>query len=865
MGFPDETDRLLQRQAEEVLNLTTDVYDWLSEFNRDRAKLEMLPISERDEFQVLQLRRLARSIFTSSKVPVAAAVYGPSQVGKSLFMGAVLRPQSHDYSPLGRDEALGEPSYYKDLSFDTDLNPQSGSNEATALVTRFTTKERMAEGPSPEFPVMVKALTRAEWLRVLARGFHGECRAEDSKIWDENNMETMVSQIAKVSPGKEVDSKWRMDIMDAFSYMTGIDRRGFPCKSALLNSILSRYPLSDEGYTQVVANLFWGNWSSMTGLFTRINAFLERLYSPDHDPCILTHWAGVRFLLDSQRSKFHDRPTSKVWKRVEWSDFQLKDRSGWMVLEYNPGSGNGREDLETMQAAMLELVLPILPHRLNDDWRQVIENMDFLDIPGMRAGRQGTEAGKRTSADTVEEQMEIVKRGKVSYLFERCTEERQIQTLMLLSRGGNLEVSNQMKDHINKWGRTRYGDRIWPRGVTDDTPALFVGMTGIDDEFRNREIYADKSLYEARLGQLADALDDVFNDFGGKGKPFTNAYPIRYPGTWDTNEAMRQKNDPIKWDKAKEAFMASDAVARYVRDKEHRWDIAMTDGDGGQSLIAAGIHLVTSSTDKQNQLQQEINRLRAEILQLSRAWYVDPDANVDREKRIKAGNKMVNWLTEDPQSAYDKIYALQNILTLQDGAEAMLADCAEIKSKRHGDPLPDTLRAYLSDWAKKEVPRRYNEYIKTHKFDEFEWLDPEDMGTFVRYLQDYLTCEKCITALIDQLDPVIHLKTRDESARRRARRKYTQIIMNDYIMNPGPSWAAIKGQQLIVDGDEVHEDDSFIKPLEAYADYGLAASFTKRWVERVPQALAAGAGDHVQIPPGNSELWDILAPFEGRY
>ena len=58
---------------------------------------------------------------------------------------------------------------------------------------------------------------------------------------------------------------------------------------------------------------------------------------------------------------------------------------------------------------MLELAMPVLPHRLNDDWRKVVEQMDFLDIPGMRAGRQGAEQGKRTTADTLEEQMEIVK------------------------------------------------------------------------------------------------------------------------------------------------------------------------------------------------------------------------------------------------------------------------------------------------------------------------------------------------------------------------------------------------------------------------------------------------------------------------
>src|SRR5208283_5216667 len=161
----------------------------------------------------------------------------------------------------------------------------------------------------------------------------------------------------------------------------------------------------------------------------------------------------------------------------------------------------GREELETIQAGMLELVMPILPHRLNDDWQRVIAQMDFLDIPGMRAGRQGPEEGKRTSADTIDEQMEIVKRGKVSYLFERYTEELQIQTLLLLLRGGNLEVQASMKANVDRWGRARYGDKTWPHRVRDALPAMFVGMTGIDEEFRTREEgIINQALYDTRLG-----------------------------------------------------------------------------------------------------------------------------------------------------------------------------------------------------------------------------------------------------------------------------------------------------------------------------------------------------------------------------
>jgi len=853
MAFPDERDRNLIRRADQVERLATDLCDWLSEFNPMRRETELLPIAESDEFEVLQLRRLASSLYTSAKVPVAAAAYGASQVGKSLFMGQVLRPHSEAYCPIGADENYGEPAYYKELSFDNDLNPQCGSQEATALVTRFTTKDRIGASVSPDYPVMVRALTRVEWLRVLARGFHAECKGP-ARTWQQSELEQLFDELNQKHSAHEVDRKWRMDLLDAFSYMRNVDRRGFQAKEAVLNGLLSRYPLTDDGYVAVAAALFWDNWPSLTGLFVHIAGFLKRITLGDHDPAIFTHWAGVRFLLDSQRSKLYERPTSKVWRRVAWSDMHLLPKEKYFVLEYRPGSGSGSEELETIQAGMLEMVIPVLPHRLSDDWRKVIEQMDFLDIPGMRAVRVGVEQGKRTEANSLEEQMEIVKRGKVSYLFERFTDELQIQTLLLLLRGGNLEVKAQMKYHVEKWGKARYGEKVWPARVQDEIPALFIGMTGLDEEFRNREIYAEKTLYDARVITLLDTLGPVMNDFGGRGKPFMNVYPIRYPGTWDTNEQQRQKEDPEKWVRARRAFLESDMVRTHVRSPELRWDTAIKDDDGGLSLISGGIRAVTTAEDKQNQLQKEIDEVRNRLLQMSRGWVVDPDTNVDRERRIAAGKKVVDWLMSNTEAVYYRVHALQESLSVANGEELQIADCVETQSRRHGDPLPRQLRTFLHEWATVAAPKRWEEYCNAHREGE-PWLNPDDVTAFTRYLRDYLLTETVFDKLIGDLTPVVHLKVKDEAARRRARRKYARIILNDYVMNPGPSTAAIKPQ----------EPGRPEKPGDGGPDYGrfgLMGSFVKRLCERLPLALALGAGEHVKLPPGNTQIIRILEPFD---
>ena len=392
---------------------------------------------------------------------------------------------------------------------------------------------------------MVRAPTRAQWLRVLGRGFHAECKTP-ATTWQQAELEISSRTSPRKFPDQQVDRKWRMDILDAFSYMRAVDRRGFPATEAAINGLLSRYPLTDDGYVAAAAALFWDSWPSLTSLFNKVAAFLKRITLGNHDPAIFCHWAGVRFLLDSQRSKVYERPNSKIWKHVTWNDIYLTPKDKYFVLDYRPNTGMGTEELETIQAGMLELVMPVLPHRLSEDWRRVIEQMDFLDVPGMRAVRTGIEQGKRTSADSLEEQMEIVKRGKVSYLFERFVDELQIQTLFLLLRGGNLEVKAQMKYHVEKWGKARYGEKVWPLRVQDDIPALFIGMSGLDEEFRNRDIFAEKILYDTRLNSILDTLGNVMTDFGGRGRRSTTftpyAIPVRGTRTRSSARASIRRN-----------------------------------------------------------------------------------------------------------------------------------------------------------------------------------------------------------------------------------------------------------------------------------------------------------------------------------
>jgi hypothetical protein len=288
---------------------------------------------------------------------------------------------------------------------------------------------------------MVRALTRAQWLRVLARGFQVECVTPD-KNWTQEQLEDCSTSWPRGTraPRSTAAGGWTCSTPCLHA-----DRRPprLPVQRVRAERPADRYPLTEDGYIAVAANMFWNNWPSLTSLFMRINNFLTSISSEEHDPAILTHWAGVRFLLDSQRAKQHERRNSRCFKFVNGRTIRLAQRERLARAGVRPGRGGGNEQLETIQASMLEMVMPVLPHRLNDE----LAKGDRADRhPGHprdagRASRGG--AGQAQTADTIEEQMEIVKRGKVAYLFERYTEEMLIQTLLLLARGGNLEVTRR--------------------------------------------------------------------------------------------------------------------------------------------------------------------------------------------------------------------------------------------------------------------------------------------------------------------------------------------------------------------------------------------------------------------------------------
>ena len=131
----------------------------------------------------------------------------------------------------------------------------------------------------------------------------------------------------------------------------------------------------------------------------------------------------------------------------------------------------------------------------------------------------------------------------------------------------------------------------------------------------------------------------------------------------------------------------------YVRDARPRWDTAM---QRRRRRAVADLRRHPRRDQRRRQagpVAKGDPRGPEPPLQLSRDWVVDPDTNIDREKRIARRQQGARLARGRRAAVYHRVHALQESLCMAEGEELAIADCADNASSRHGDPLPRELKA----------------------------------------------------------------------------------------------------------------------------------------------------------------------------
>lgn len=566
---------------------------------------------------------LARKLEASSSQRPSAGVFGPSQAGKSYLVSVLGK---HKGKPLMVDFA-GQLK-----NFIQEINPEGGK-EATGLVTRFT----IAKGTDDAaFPVEMRLLTETDLVKIMGNSFFSDFDPHKRLLAlpAEEEIRAAVARLSAKAGGScaHVDEISMFDIGEYFraNYKTSIGPLSRAGYWDALTSFGHRLGTVDR--TELYS-LLWGGTKDITAMFSLMLAAVEKL----------GHAANARAVLEC----LVPRGNSIIDVDIVRHKLGTKeDQADLLKVVPLDAAGKAGRPVELSRATLCALVAELRITVADKPW-DFFDHTDLLDFPGARSREQMIDlpSDPENRAETIRN---MVRRGKVSYLFQRYTEDRELACMLLCMPPSNAEVKD-LSALVKHWVYQTHGDKPEARGQL--ACALFFVLTFFDVELlqkpgdtpesvRNRiETRLDASMYQ--LYKQEEWLQEW-----NPGKPFDSTYFLRNPGF--KREGVFQYEGDRETGltpqigsylaAVREGALEGEKARKHIRDVAGAWDAMITLNDGGVSRLVSNLESVLSPELKVRQLAGRLaEQARVLDAHLRRFYQADDDSSRhEKDNALKA-------------------------------------------------------------------------------------------------------------------------------------------------------------------------------------------------------------------------------------
>jgi hypothetical protein len=620
----------LRRRAETVADAARGVRGWVEE-----ARATAQSVANEADSLLADARRtegLARRLARSAGRRMCVGVYGASQQGKSYLVSVLARPP-------GQSELLVR---FADETRDfvREINPQGG-NESTGLVTRFSTVPRQ-DAADPQHPVDLLLLTETDFIKIFANSFQSD--------FDQNNVkapppreDAVRALLAEVEQNRDrrivaphLDDVAVGDLSEYFqknfrNRWQDLEPLRFWSRAIELAPYL---PLAARSR---LFSALWGGVEEFTALFRLLVGALEALGHPAE---VAT---GIGALIPRATSIIDVATLRKQLgtKADEQDRLSVRARAGGTLAAP-----------VTLPRALLTALIAELHITMDTQPWPMFAHTDLLDFPGARSRLKLTElpaAPEERSAQV----NELLLRGKIAYLFQRYSEEREL-TAMLLCMGNKPNEVKDLGTLVRQWIDLTHG--ATPAARRQVPTALFLVLTMMDIEFLARAGETEDALvtkWDIRLhASLVEPYqrDGWVDDFAGgpfdsvallRNPNFSQEHLMEYavePGTDQPAQPLvetgvsRRNRGYI--DRLERSFMESPAVARHVADPRGAWDAMFVLNDGGVRAIVDKLSAVSRPELKLEQVRQRLREGSASLHGSLKRFYFGVDEQARREKEM---------------------------------------------------------------------------------------------------------------------------------------------------------------------------------------------------------------------------------------
>ncbi len=626
-------ENLKPEQYARIRKVALDAFRWMEKTSP--LCEDVAQNADKAETRLLSLANCAASFATVSAHPSTIGVFGASQAGKSYLVNTL---------SAGGDK-LTTNWGGKEIDFLQLVNPTGNNHEATGIVTRFThVTGKPLESSSKIYPVELKIMSAVEIAMILVNSFNNDLNFTSEEKQAIN--ESLYTDEALLSHVKRVAGDERFTLGENERSLVGPDD-----VVALANYIhdkadlfdLARQKADGAFWSQVrrvapklnaegVCELFsvlWGNLASCSIVFKKIAAELSRLKGAREV------FTGIdSFVADDEvngqmcQKKFTVNNIETVSNLFEGAGnpidvAMLNDEGQVEVVE--------KVDFACLAAATIELIFPLNQKGSAGDF-------DILDFPGARERKKiayvnfkDDETGNRSELEEGgttkyirKNGPEMLRRGKVAYIFDRYTRDREADILLLCLNTFNQAEVTSLTPIVEGWIASNIGEDSTARARALKSPFICI-LTRCDQTIEfdiNRELGTVSGSFKFISNCFENFSSSTWlNDWDGR--PFSQIFFVRSPGYSDKVFQMDGNNKEISlgdWVTKNSKLRIADAVKEFrdgvCQDKmasqvsvtaQKAFDEMMKPNDGGITLIKSFIKdNFTGYTESRNRMDEKI-------------------------------------------------------------------------------------------------------------------------------------------------------------------------------------------------------------------------------------------------------------------
>lgn len=616
-----------------LLNTVEKAFEW----KQNVPELEQLDYTKK----LIDIRRNLKKILFAISEQCSTAAFGESQMGKSYLVSAILSSPS---SPFVVTD--GTNSY----NFISEINPSApnSSVEATGVITRFTTVE---DAKVPEGYLKVQLLSVTDLVLILCEAYYNQVDySHESTL----STEQINEYLAAVTPAGLPSEKRVLDIdsiMDIFEYLKtpSIHKKCSDVLNSQLETfIMKKYDSLSSSQILDLISILWNKESHINRLW---NDILDAYKQLNYTSSIYARFDAVLrrkgTLLDVAR-------LDEIYGKPETVSSEYEPETE-VKLSYD---GSPIRVKKSYLSALVAELCFILPKQLVEN-HPFLEKLDILDFPGARRPEQMKQSllgeGKNLST--------ILRRGKVSYLFNKYSAAKRISTL-LFCHNNNQSAESTMGGLLENWVNGNIGDNIAKREaymMQSRIAPLFVICTWFNKDLDYQDekpgtISALEERWKRRFNvvlekEVIKSIGDPnhwFNAWTNSVRAFNNLYMLRdfkyskniYQGynpdlgTPESGEPVKPVVYPSFFADLKESFLQNDFVKQHFTSPNESWESAAACAHDGTERIIANLNNIAPNVAKAREEKFAVDYLSEESkLRTLLNSYYHPD-NSDEQLKL---------------------------------------------------------------------------------------------------------------------------------------------------------------------------------------------------------------------------------------